>query len=201
MLFVLIFPFTSEGAAKAVGMGKGLNEYLGELLNTLLPGGTSEVINDTVASILSGGVISALYYILKILGLLRKEEALKRQDLVEVLGQVMAERQAPSLPTLREFMEGLYEKYAVVCPHCEAWNASWARVCMRCGENVRVKGVTPAKIPLNEVFGQLVSYYNEMWGRYAERKLNEDLIRLGVSPEESILTLAEKIKSRVAAAA
>ena len=72
---------------------------------------------------------------------------------------------------------------------------------MRCGENVRVKGVTPAKIPLNEVFGQLVSYYNKMWGRYAERKLNEDLIRLGVSPEESILTLAEKIKSRVAAAA
>ena len=201
LLFVMIFPFTSEEVSEAIGMEQGLKEYLGEILNKILPGGTTDMINDTVAGVLSGGVLSALYYILKIIGLLKKEEALKKQDLVEVLGQVMAERQEPGLPTLREFLGELSGKYAVVCPHCEAWNYSRARICMRCKENIRVKGVTPARIPLKEVFSQLVDYYNQMWGKYAEKKLNDDLIRAGVSPEESILALAEKIKSRVAVAA
>jgi len=201
IFFLLIFPFTSQSVSGAIGMKESLNTYVIGLLETLLGRDfVKSVGEDVVTSIVSGGFLSALGLLLRVIGLLRKEESLKREDLVEVIGQVMAEKM-PELPSLRDFTTKLSGKYAIVCPYCEAWNNEWVKVCQRCGKKIKIKGIPPARIPLPDIFNQLREYYRDMWGKYAERKLNDDLIRLGVSPEESILSLVEVIKSKRVAAA
>ncbi len=191
---LFLFSFTSEFLTGFFGLKKGVNDYIKDIFNL------SDLWADTFSNVLASGVLSSIYYLLKILGLLRREESLKKEDLVEVIDKFMGEK-TPELKSLEEFKTKLTGKYAVVCPYCEAWNTGSSGRCVNCGRPVAVRGIPPIKIPLPEVFDMLQGYYDEAWGKYSKRKLNDDLLRMGISPEEAVLKLRNTIRSRSGVAA
>ena len=175
-----------------------LEGFLG-LFGLQLSGLKTEIWVNIIGGIGATFVIYILTLVLRGFGFFREKKPLQREDVVEVVDKVFEERMC-DLPSLTEFSNRLAGKNAVVCPRCEAWNLEATSICRGCKSAIYFRGASPAKVPLLEVFEQLREYYSGVWGKYSDTKLNNDLIGLGISPEESVLTLAEVIKKKVKAA-